>query len=76
MDQAKIKKSVENFKNKSNTDSYLVLVTANLTPNGFYLTGQEFADNCGPSTNRELVAIKQMDGSIKFFGSLKDYEDN
>jgi hypothetical protein len=72
MDQAKIKKSIENFKNNSRDEPYLILV-ASVT--GDYFTAQEFADNCGPGTNRELVGIKQPDGSIYFIGELKDYDD-
>jgi hypothetical protein len=75
MDQDKIKKSIDTFMNKSNTDSYLMLVTVSPTTKGFYLVGQEFADNCGPGTNRELVGIKQADGSVHFLGSLKPYDD-
>jgi hypothetical protein len=71
MDKQKLKKSVENFMNKDNTDSYMMLVGGKA---GGYLTGSEFADNCGPGTNRELVAIKQSDGSVKFYGSLRNYE--
>jgi hypothetical protein len=73
MDQAIIKICVKNFKNKSNTDSYLIMVSGH---GDDYLTGQEFADNCGPGTNRELVGIKQADGSIHFIGELKDYADD
>ena len=73
MDQAKIKKSIENFKNTPKDCPYMVLVTDTVTGSQ-YFTGQEFADNCGPSTNRELVAVKQKDGSIHFMGVLKGYE--
>jgi hypothetical protein len=70
MDEATIKICVKNFKNKSNTDSYLIMVSGH---GDDYLTGQEFCYDTGPGTNRELVGIKQADGSVHFMGELKDY---
>lgn len=74
MTKEKIKQSVENFKNIPGDHPYLVLVAGG-TP-GAYFTGQEFCDNTGAGFNRELVGIKQADGSIHFFGSMKHYEDD
>ena len=53
---------------------------AEFAPCGHYLTKaksnneagsyrwSEWADDCGPMMDREIVALKQMDGSVKYFG--------
>ena len=53
---------------KTEPGTCLVLVTS--VTGDYYITS-EFADNTGPGTNRELVGIKRMDGTVKYFRKLE-----
>jgi hypothetical protein len=34
----------------------------------------QWADDTGPMMQREIVALKKLDGSVKFFKRFADYE--
>jgi hypothetical protein len=72
MDQKYIDESFKCFANNAEPGSYMILVQCK---SGDYFTGAKFADDCGPSTDRELVAAKRMDGSIIYFGRFKDHDN-
>ena len=56
-------------------------------PRGHYLTKaksnneagsyrwSEWADDCGPAMDREIVALKRMDGTVIYFGRFKHEDD-
>jgi hypothetical protein len=67
IDAATTKKAVEAFERNAEPGTCFVLVTS---VTGDYYTGQEYADKCGPGTNRELVGMKRMDGTVTYFRSL------
>jgi hypothetical protein len=68
IDAITTQKAKEAFENRSEPGTCLMLVSS---VTGDYYTGSEFADNCGPDTNRELVGVKRLDGTVRYFGSLK-----
>ena len=72
MDQKHIDESFKSFANNAEAGSYMILVH---DKSGDYFTGAKFADDCGPSTNRELVAAKRIDGSIIYFGEFKNHDN-
>jgi hypothetical protein len=68
IDEAIIQKTKEAFENKAKPGTCLILVKDEVS--GEYFTGSEFADNCGPETNRELVGVKRLDNTVIYFGML------
>jgi hypothetical protein len=73
---------------KSMTVKDIVKGFIGLAPCGHYLTKaksnneagsyrwSEWPDDCGPMMDREIVALKRMDGTIKFFGRFADGNTN
>jgi hypothetical protein len=68
-----IKKVFEIFANNAEPGTYLTMTVE--AGGELRFKRQDHVTDCGPLTDRELVGLKRMDGTVVYFGRFKDYDN-